>query len=74
MIAEAPATRVCTKRLSLLELWLSVSGEYARLVHAAINPMSEVERISLRTAIEDAKAQMQAARRLFELHRITHGC
>lgn len=70
---QATAAKVCTQRLSLLDRWLSISVEYARLVHAAINPKSEVERVSLRTAIEDAKTQMQAARRLFELHRITMG-
>jgi len=71
---QATAAKVCTQRLSLLDRWLNSSVEYARLVHAAINPKSEAERISLRTAIEDAKTRMQAARRLFELHRITHGC
>jgi len=73
-MVRVTATRVCSQRLSLLDRWLSISVEYARLVHAAINPKSEAERISLRRAIEDAKTQMQAARRLFELHRITHGC
>jgi len=71
---QATAANVCTQRLSLLDRWLSISVEYARLVHAAINPKSEAERISLRSAMEDAKTNLQAARRLFELHRITHGC
>lgn len=71
---QAIAAKVCTQRLSLLERWLSISGEYARLVRAAINPKTEEARVSLLGAIEDAKIQMQAARRLFELHRITHGC
>ena len=71
---QATAANVCTQRLSLLDRWLSISVDYARLVHAAINPKSEAERISLRTAMEDAKTNLQAARRLFELHRITHGC
>ena len=34
MIAEAAGTCVCTKRLSLLERWLSISGEYSRAVAA----------------------------------------
>jgi hypothetical protein len=71
---QATAAKVCTQRLSLLDRWLNSSVEYARLVHAAMNPKSEAERTSLRTAIEDAKTRIQAARRLFELHRITHGC
>ena len=69
---QATAAKVCTQRLALLDRWLSISVEYACIVHAAIDPKSEAERISLRTAIEDAKTQVQAARRLFELHRFTY--
>jgi hypothetical protein len=74
MIVQATATRVCTRRLLLLDRWLSISGNYTRVVAAAINSKSEAERVFLCARVEDANTQMHAARRQFEIHRITHGC
>jgi hypothetical protein len=66
---------VCTRRLSLLCRWLSLSQEYSRAVIATKNSKPEAgNRAFLLGIIADVKSQMDAAREEFELHRMTHGC
>jgi hypothetical protein len=77
MLEEAintTVTAVCTRRLSLLHRWLSLSEEYSRVVLATMNSKSEGDRASLSVVVEDAKTQMDTARQEFEIHRMTHGC
>ena len=75
MVVETTAvTAVCTRRLSLLDRWLSLSEEYSRAVAATIRSKSEMDRAFFLAVIEDVKTQMNTAMQELEVHRMTHGC
>ena len=74
MVVETTATAVCTRRLSLLDRWLSLTEEYSRAVAATVRSKPEMDRAFFLAVIEDVKTQMNTAKQELEVHRMTHGC
>ena len=59
----------CPRRLSLLQSWLQMSGEYVAVVLQAMKSRSAGEHQFLRAVIADTRSQMKAARRRLDVHR-----